>query len=233
MKRIKTGILGLDELLEGGFPSPSSILVTGPVGSGKSIFGLQFLYKGAKEYDEPGIMISVEGYPTDFQWNQEKFHWDLKDLQDAGKLIFSRYDPVDFEKFELRTLHSEIIMQLSKIIDSIGAKRIVIDNINPIAQHIGEPSTFRTILYYLSKALKEKDCTVLFITEKPVGEEKLTYFDVEPHVVDGVIELLPITRGETTVFSLSIKKMIATDIPSGRFIADISNEGFKLVTSYY
>lgn len=233
MLRIKTGIPGLDEILEGGFPHPSSILITGPVGSGKSILGLQFLYKGAKEYKEPGFMISVEGYPTDFSWYQEKFKWDLKGLQELGLLIFSRYDPADFEKFSLRTLHAEVIMQLLKVVDSLRIKRVVIDNINPIAQHMGDPSTFRTILYYLSKALKEKDCTTLFITEKPAGEEKLTYLDVEPHVMDGVIEVSPIERGESRTFSLNVKKMVATRVQAGRFMADISEEGFRLATSYY
>lgn len=233
MIRMKTGIPGLDNILEGGFPHPSSILVTGPVGSGKSIFGLQYLYKGAKDYREPGFMISVEGYPSDFSWYQEKFNWDLKSLQELGLLIFSRYDPADFEKFSLRTLHSEIILQLLKVVDSLRIKRVVIDNINPIAQHVGDPSVFRTMLYYMSKALKEKDCTVLFITEKPAGKEQLTYLDVEPHVMDGVIELDPVERGETSTFTLNVRKMVATNIQPGKFKAEITDEGFKLATSYY
>ncbi len=237
MDRVKTGIPGLDELIEGGFPNPSSILVTGPPGSGKSIFGLQFLYNGAVLYNEPGFMISVEAYNKDFQWYAERFNWDIVGLQKKDKLIFSSYDPVEFGKFELRSLHSEIILQLDKVIKEIGVKRIVFDSIAPLAQSINNKSKFRTLLYYISRSLKERGCTTLFVSEKPPMPnnvmDNLTEYNVEPFVLDGVIDLFFNAGQDSLNQTLMVRKMIATRFPMSKYLIDIGDNGMQLATSTY
>lgn len=231
MKRISTGVPGLDDIIEGGFPHPSSILLTGPTGAGKTIFGLQYLYRGARDFGEPGLMISVEAYPINLQWYTERFKWDLKELQDQNLLVFSAYDPVDFEKFEMRTLHGEVIMQLEKVIDSIGATRVVIDSITPLGWWMDSRNRFRTTLYYLSKALKERGCTTLFISEKT--GDGLTPFDIEPFVMDGVIELGRTEREGSVSSTLSVKKMVATEVPVVSLTTDISDNGLRIMPGYY
>ena len=231
MERIKTGIPGLDNLIEGGFPHPSSILVTGPPGAGKTIFGLQYLYKGAKDYNEAGFMIKIEGYETDLSWYIERMNFDIPAMQKKGKLIISTYDPVDFEKFELRALHSEIILQMRKIIQSIEAKRVVIDSITPLGFSLNDKAAFRTLLYYMSKALKEMGCTTLFISEKT--GEGLTPFEVEPFIMDGVIELAFTPREEGLIQTLMVRKMKATQFPLARYVMEISDKGLSLATSSY
>jgi len=232
MNRVNTGILGLDALLQGGFPKPSSILLTGPSGTGKSIFGMQYLYNGAKDYAEPGFMISTEDYTTDFQWYQEEFGWSFKTLQDKGLLVFSRYDPVDFAKFNLNTLYADIIMQVSKVIDSMGVKRVVFDSISPIALAINDKSVFRTVLYYISKALKEKGCTTLFVAERPSSGSALTQYDVEQFVMDGVLELSFAQKEDALVQALAIRKMKATSVPQSRYVLDFYEEGIRIAPSY-
>ena len=216
-----------------GFPEPSSILLTGQTGTGKTIFGMQYLYNGAKQFKEPGFMITTEDYATDFQWYQEAFSWNFKALQDQKLLVFSRYDPVDFEKFNTRTLYSDIILQLSKVIDSLKVKRIVFDNITPIAQSIGDKSTFRTILYYISKALKEKGCTTIFMAEKPHTPGSITPFDVEQFVMDGVLDLSFAQKEDALVPTISVRKMVATNAPQARYVVDFYEEGVRLAPSYY
>ena len=230
MERISTGVPGLDGLIEGGFPHPSSILLTGEQGTGKTIFALQFLYSGALK-GEPGLMIGIESFPQEIQWYSERFKWDIASLQKKNLLVFSSYDPMEFEKFELRTLHSEIIMQLSRVITDLGAKRVVIDSLAPLAQSIKEKSKYRTLLYYLSKALKEKNCTALFVSEKT--GDYLTDFKVEPFVMDGVIELSMTPRGDVLDHTLVVKKMVATRFSVAKYLLDISDEGLRLATGYY
>jgi KaiC/GvpD/RAD55 family RecA-like ATPase len=231
MERISTGIEGLDDVLEGGFPNPSSILIVGPTGSGKSLFGLQFLYHGASEYGEPGFMVRTEGYPTDYQWYTERFKWDIAALQRKGALLFSTYDPADFEKFNLNTLHSEVILQLSRVIESIKAKRVVIDAITPIRYSVPDAGKFRTILYYVSRALKEKGCTTLFISEKT--GEGLTPFGVEPFVMDGVIELRCKSEKTISARELVVRKMLATSVFPEPYSIDISEDGMRLSSAFF
>jgi len=232
MMRVKTGIPGLDDLLQGGFPEPSSILLTGPTGTGKSIFGLQYLYNGARNFNEPGFMINTEDYTTDFQWYQEEFNWSFKNLQEKGLLVFSRYDPVDFEKFNINTLYSDVILQMSKVVDSLKIKRAVFDCITPIGQALENKSAFRTVLYYISKALKEKGCTTVFISEKPFTAGALTQFDVEQFVMDGVLELSFAQKEDALVQTVAVRKMKATNVTQARYVMDYYDEGIRVVPSY-
>lgn len=230
MQRVQTGIKGLDGLIEGGFPSPSTILVTGPPGSGKTIFGLQFLYNGVTQYNEPGFMVNITGHNTTIQWYAERFNWNIPELFEKQKLVFSSYDPVDFEKFEFRTLHSEIIVQLGKVIDQIGAKRVMIDSITPLGQSINDQAKFRALIYYLSKALKEKGVTSVFIGES--ASDKATQFDVEPYVLDGMIELDLSRMGDELKQTLMVKKMLATKFSISKYLLKIADDtGMELAST--
>ena len=92
---VPTGITGADKILgEKGIPRGHSILVAGGPGSGKTTFAIQFLYKGAMEYNEPGIYISLDEDPEDVKRNMSKFGWDLGSLEQEKKLAFINVSPV-------------------------------------------------------------------------------------------------------------------------------------------
>src|SRR3989338_1154034 len=97
MIRLKTGIPGLDELIEGGFPEGSSILLSGAAGTGKSIFCLQYLYYGAKELGEPGVYITLEEGPHNLWWNMQRFKWDLLPLERDNLLKIYKFEPGEEE----------------------------------------------------------------------------------------------------------------------------------------
>ena len=90
MERTKTGIPGLDELLNGGIPKGSNVLVAGGAGTGKTILTTQYLYNGATKYGEAGLFVTLEGNVRDIAWNMESFQWDIKSLQDQGMLTIYR-----------------------------------------------------------------------------------------------------------------------------------------------
>ena len=97
MERTKTGIPGLDELLFGGIPKGSNVLIAGGAGTGKTILATQFLYNGALKYGEPGVFVTLEGNVRDIAWNMESFQWDIKALQDQGMFTIYRLG-MDFIK---------------------------------------------------------------------------------------------------------------------------------------
>lgn len=221
MRRTKTSIPGLDEILQGGFPSPSTILVYGPPGSYKTIFGLQYVYYGAKDLGEPGIYIQIEGYKETLVWYAELFGWDFAKEQKSNRLVIYSFLPIDYSKFELENLSSEIITKLSGVIDDLKVKRIVIDSVTPLALWFNSDSEFRAVLYYLSRTFKDKGCTTIYISEK---REHMP----EKYVVDGVIHMDITEHGDTIFHTLSIEKMIATGVDYSKYYIDLTQDGLQL-----
>lgn len=234
LKRIKTGVPGLNNFLEGGFPHPSTVLVAGDSGSGKTMFGLQYLYNGVQKYDEPGIYLRIQGYDTDVEWYSLKSGLNIRELQDNEDLVLTSYELTGFEQFEAKTVRRKIVKKLTKIADSTGAKRIVIDSVTPFGYMSSSIADYRTLLYTISKEMKEIGCTTLLITEKP-EENKLTYFGVEPYISDGVVELRKeeSAKGKGKRRVLHLNKMIATKTPLQGVAFNLSEEGFKLLPSFY
>ena len=229
MERISTGIEGLDELVEGGFPESASILISGPAGAMKSLIGLQYLVYGA-EHDQPGLYISIEAFDTELQWDAEKFGWDIQALQDQDKLLFTVYDPVELPKFAMKTLRSDIVINLIKLIDSTGIKRVVFDAITPIALEIKDQSEFRTIMFTISKLMKEKGVTTLFIAEE--SDEKIVEH-VEEFVMDGIIETFFEKEDSKNKPSLRVKKMLGTSHSAKLHRLEVGKSGVRVLPYYY
>lgn len=127
MERTKTGIPGFDDLVEGGIPRGSNVLVTGAPGAGKSIFGLQYLYEGAKE-GENGIYITLDSTTNTLKNQAAQFGMDMEEFESQGKIFFLR---VPLTKRKLN-----IFDTIEKIQKQINAKRIVFDNLAALAMNL-------------------------------------------------------------------------------------------------
>ena len=198
IKRVSTGIPGLDESIEGGIPKGFSIVVTGPPGTGKTTFCMQFLVEGAKN-DEKCIFFSFEERVEQLVQHFMRFGWDI------GKYIDDGY----LEIFGMSMLTSE---EMIEIIESYRPERVVFDSINVFA----EPSDFRKSGAWRSllRMLKVKKVSSLFITEKHHGIE-VKQFDDYDFLGDGVIFLDSIQTNEidtTPTPVLAVQKMRATRI---------------------
>jgi len=179
-KRCPTGIINLDDKLGGGFPpGPRTILVAGGCGTGKTIFGVQFLYNGAVQYGEPGILINFEQDIDQLKEDMLNFGFDLQKLEDENMLRI--YDKSTTEEGK-RDLVSFIIEKAQEI----NAKRVVIDSMQTLEYLIG--SNVKFTISSTSDALKRAGLTTLILSELPRGEAGISE-EVESYIVDGVIIL--------------------------------------------
>lgn len=183
-----SGIHGLDEITSGGFPTGRPILICGSAGCGKTLFGLQFLVKGIVEYNEPGVFMSFEETSADLTQNVSSLGFDLEQLKAANKL---RVDHVRVERSEIEETGEYdlegLFIRLNYAIDSIGAKRVVLDTIESLFGGIVNESLLRAEIRRLFGWLKEKGVTTVITGER--GEKSLTRQGLEEYVSDCVILL--------------------------------------------
>lgn len=178
----KTGIAGLDAVLKGGIVKGNSILVEGSAGTGKTILGLQFLYEGAAKMNEPGILLSFDVQPAKIYRDAANFGWDLKRLEDEGKLkvIFASV------KSTLSQIQKEK-SPLEKAIRGIGATRIVVDSVTLLRDMVKDLKEFRIMIRILLNSFGREGLTSLMTLETGAGSDG--EYMVERSTVDAIISL--------------------------------------------
>ncbi|HML03786.1 MAG TPA: ATPase domain-containing protein [Candidatus Bathyarchaeia archaeon] len=219
-EKVKTGIPGMDDLVEGGLVQCSSILLRGEAGSGKTIFGLQFLKNGALA-GEPGVFLSVEEEKKDLLRESARFGWNLEALQNRGML----------EVVEQQAQYALTIDLLRSTVERLGAKRVVIDSIPSLFSNYPNElrsSEWRSSFRLLCKLLTEEcGCTAILITEAGWVQGN----DFEEYVTKGVIELqVKVMDGVMRRF-LIVKKMREVRHSRRLHLYEITKDGFALFTS--
>ena len=188
LEKTPTGIPGLDEVTEGGLPRARPTLVCGTAGCGKTILGLQFLVRGALEFDEPGVFVSFEETADELAQNVASVGWDLPALERDGKLVVDhvRVSAAEIQEAGAYDLDG-LFIRLGAAIDEIGAKRVVIDTLEVLFGALRDHSTLRSELQRLFRWLKDRGVTALVTAER--GEGTLTRHGLEEYVSDCVILL--------------------------------------------
>lgn len=183
-----TGIDGLDEIMEGGLPLGRPTLICGSAGCGKTLFAIQFLVRGITEYDEPGVFMSFEESSKDLAQNVSSMGVDLEKLIQNKKLWV---DHVQFEKSEIEETGEYdlegLFIRLGYAIDSIGAKRVVLDTIESLFSGMDNAAIIRSEIRRLFMWLKTKGVTAIITGER--GVSSLTRQGLEEYVSDCVILL--------------------------------------------
>jgi len=182
MDRVKTGIEGLDQLLFGGFLRGDAILVAGAPGSGKTSLGMQFLYNGITQYQEPGLFITFEEFPQRIYRDASNFGWDFRGLEEQGKLKVLFTSP--------EVLQQDIVRDhglVNEMIAEIGAVRVVVDSISHLHDSGQGPRGFREAVYGLVNALKRESLTSVLLRE--LREQEEIGSGPEEFVADGLILL--------------------------------------------
>jgi len=183
-----TGVDGLDEITDGGFPKGRPTLICGGAGCGKTLLSMQFLIKGITEYNEPGVFMSFEEPSDDLSLNVKSLGFDLEQLKAEKKLIV---DHVRVERSEIEEAGEYdldgLFIRLGHAIDSIKATRVVLDTVESLFAGLDNQAILRAELRRLFHWLKTKGVTAIITGER--GEATLTRQGLEEYVSDCVIVL--------------------------------------------
>ena len=188
LQKCPTGIKGLDDITGGGLPVGRPTLVCGGTGCGKTLLAMEFVIRGATQYDEPGVFISFEEKSEELTRNFASLGFDLNDLAARKKITL---DYVHIEKSEIEEAGEYdlegLFIRIGYAIDSIGAKRVALDTIETLFSGFTIETILRAELRRLFRFLKDKGVTAIITGEQ--GERSLTRFGLEEYVADCVIFL--------------------------------------------
>jgi circadian clock protein KaiC len=183
-----SGISGLDEMTGGGLPRGRSTLVCGSAGSGKTLLAMEFIVRGARDFNEPGVFMAFEETEDDLTKNFSSLGFDLPDLVRRNKVVL---DYVYIERGEMEEAGAYdlegLFIRLGSAIDDIGAKRVAIDSLEAIFSSLPNEAILRSELRRLFRWLKEKGITAIITGEQ--GEKTLSRYGLEEYVSDCVIFL--------------------------------------------
>ncbi|TXT57549.1 MAG: Circadian clock protein kinase KaiC [Candidatus Thorarchaeota archaeon] len=234
IERVKTGIPGLDELIEGGFPLGDTILIAGKAGTGKSILANQFLYRGAIEYSEPGVLVTLEESPEKIKRNMMRFGMDFGKLEEEGMLAIVDLSPSkeatpvsigEYPSFDLSGLEAIILNHVKRM----KAKRVVIDTLSIMAYKFKSRDILREEFFKLTANITRSGCTLLLTSEIPAQNDGLGVFDIEAFLASGVIVLYNEKISETTRSrSVEVLKLRGSKHSSRIHSMRITDEGIRV-----
>ncbi len=188
IEKVKTGINGLDEITEGGLPKGRTTLICGGPGCGKTLMSMEFLVKGATQFNEPGVFMAFEEKAEELAANVASLGFDLEKLQKNKKL---RLDHVFIDRSEIEETGEYdldgLFIRLEHAVNSIGAKRVVLDTIENLFAGLTNQGIIRAELRRLFRWLKDKGLTAIVTGER--GDGSLTRHGLEEYVSDCVILL--------------------------------------------
>jgi circadian clock protein KaiC len=218
-----TGISGLDEIIGGGIPKGSVVMVSGGTGSGKSILASQFLYNGITKFKESGFYISFDERKKSMYKNLAKFGWNFSAYESQKKFIFIEYPIHEAKEFlaQENTLFNLIV--------ELEIERIVIDPITPLTMLYEDEHQKRQEMMKLIDTLRSWGTTTLLVSEQK-GKDDNT--GIEP-LCDGVIKLSEVEQKGYSVQTLEVVKMRGAEIAKKPVPYKIGQNGIKLYPNVY
>jgi KaiC domain protein len=181
--RVSTGIVGLDEMLQGGFPENHIVVVMGSFGTGKTTLAIQYVVEGLRR-GEPCIFISLEEDKESITKNASSFGWDLSGAIDKKKLGLFKLEPSD-----AKTTITRIKSELPKFVKTFGAKRVVLDSVSLLNMMFTDENDRRSNLFNLCQLLKSTGATTLITAEVKDENPRSSRDGLAEYTADGVLLL--------------------------------------------
>lgn len=223
-----TGINGLDEITEGGLPLGRLTLVCGGTGCGKTLLAMEYLVRGATQFNEPGVFMSFEEKADELSKNFASLGFDLDELIDQKLLTIDhvRLEPAEIEEAGEYDLEG-LLIRLGYAIDSIGAKRVVLDTIEALFSGLSNKNILRSELRRLFHFLKDKGVTAIVTAEQ--GELTFTRFGLEEYVADCVIFLNHSVYQQIATRRIRIVKYRGSAHSTNEYPFLIDQQGFSVM----
>ncbi|MCM5552797.1 circadian clock protein KaiC [Pleomorphomonas sp. NRK KF1] len=223
-----TGISGFDDLTLGGLPKGRPTLVCGTAGCGKTLFAATFLVHGARELDEPGVFVSFEERPSDIIENVASLGFDLDALIEAEKVVIEHIAVDPSEVAEIGDFDLEgLFLRLELAIDSIGAKRVVLDTIESLFSAFTNQAVLRAEIRRLFDWLKDRGLTTVITGER--GDGALTRQGLEEYVSDCVLLLDHRVQNQISTRRLRIVKYRGSSHGTNEYPFLIDQGGFSVL----
>ncbi len=218
LKKIETGIPGMDHIAMGGLPAGRTTLVSGTSGSAKTVFAVQYLMEGIKKGDS-AVFITFEEFPKDIRYNMLSFGWDIEKAEKEGKWAFVDASPragettIEAGSYNLNAL----LLRIKTAVQRVDAKRLSLDSVGAIFSQFSDQSLVRRELFNIASALKEIGLTALITSERTQEYGDIARFGVEEFVADNVIILRNALEGEKRRRTIEILKFRGTNHRKGEF----------------
>lgn len=228
LEKAPTGIRGFDEITQGGLPKGRTALVTGGPGTGKTMFAMEFLVKGATEFGEPGVFVSFEETADELIANSASLGLSLPELCDAN-LLYMDYVRVERSEIEESGEYDleGLFIRLSHAINTVGARRLVLDTIETLFSGLSNVSILRAELRRLFRWLKDKNISTIVTGER--GAESLTREGLEEYVSDCVILLDHRVTDQVSTRRLRVLKYRGSEHGTNEYPFLISDRGFMVL----
>ena len=226
--KCSTGIKGFDEITEGGLPKNGTTLVSGNAGSGKTLFGIDFLIKGVTDYNEPGVLISFEETQDELYRDVASLNMDLAALVSRKKIVLEH---VVLERKDIQETDFNlegIFVRLEYAIESIGAKRVVLDSIESLFASITDIGILRLEIKRLFRWLKEKQVTAI-VTGEAGQNGSYTRHGLEEYISDCIILLDNRVRDEMATRRIRVIKYRGSRHGTSEYPFVIDDEGLSVI----
>ncbi len=229
--KLKTGIVGFDEISSGGLPEGRTTLLAGSAGSAKTVFAVQFLLRGIEDVGENGVFVTFEETPEDITKNVRSLGWDLDKQVAEGKLAFVDASPdpgqdsVNTGAYDF----SALLARIENAVNKVGAKRVGIDSVSALFTQFEDAALVRRELFRLAAGLKEMKVTSLITAERTGEYGEIARYGVEEFVADNVIILRNTLEEEKRRRTIEILKYRGAVHQKGEYPFTISSQGIEVL----